>query len=262
MTTFALVTTMVDNSVLINCCTLSRGASRHAESAANLARTFSQIMLSIAASDRDACIGDLHAISPADRAMTLKMNARQIESVDGCVHQLIDAYGTTNPEKQALVYPDVSKNLSYAQLSSVTTALASILRTHGVSKGDAVPSLFEKSTHGVLATLATLKAGAAYIGLNSESPLGARILAVQTVGAKVVLTSRKLEKLAAELGLLVIVIDDDLLEECGQQNLSSHDVCHILPTDLAFIALTSGSTGIPKVSEQCFSGMFVNLTTH
>jgi malonyl-CoA/methylmalonyl-CoA synthetase len=60
-----------------------------------------------------------------------------------------------------------SGNVSYADIDPMTGRIQSMLKSHGVKKGDRVIVQVEKSTDAVLLYLACLRAGAIYIPLNT-----------------------------------------------------------------------------------------------
>ena len=74
------------------------------------------------------------------------------------------------PWVQRLCRPAQGQMLTYAQLDAQANQLAHHLRSRGVQPGSCVGLLMERSTSLMVAILATLKAGAAYMPMDPEYP--------------------------------------------------------------------------------------------
>lgn len=139
---------------------------------------------------------------------------------------------------QAIAVEFANKQLTYAELEQKTDALAAILLTRGIQKGHFIAIYQERSIDLVISILAILKAGAAYIPIDTHYP-AARTQAILTDSqAALVLTH---SALASQLSNVPILTLDNLslvpttytASECSQY-------------DAAYIIYTSGSTGTPK----------------
>jgi amino acid adenylation domain-containing protein/non-ribosomal peptide synthase protein (TIGR01720 family) len=132
--------------------------------------------------------------------------------------------------------------LTYNELNKQANRLANRLLTIGITAETPIAILMERSPEMVVATLAVLKAGGAYLPLHFAYPLERMNLIMEEAGAAVLL----LERSSAGRGPVysnVIVVDEDpsLLEEPD----TDPDV-RIDTDQLAYVIYTSGSTGIPK----------------
>jgi len=87
----------------------------------------------------------------------------------------IDARVAESPEATALI--DGARSLSYRELDVRANALAHELRARGVDLEDRVGVCCEPSIEQVVAVLAVLKAGAAYVPLDREDPRMPQIVA-------------------------------------------------------------------------------------
>jgi len=132
--------------------------------------------------------------------------------------------------------------LTYRDLNEQANHLAHRLIRAGVKAETAVGILMERSVEIVVATLAVLKAGGAYLPLHPAYPPERIRLIMEEAGASVLL----LDRANGDRGITapeIIVVDDDpylIAEDDRDPDVLVH------PDQLAYIMYTSGSTGIPK----------------
>lgn len=142
------------------------------------------------------------------------------------------------PEAVAVIYKN--KTVSYRELSETSDELATHLRNNGVRRGDLVGVFLERSEQLVVALLAILKAGAAYVPLDPAYPKERISFVIADAGIKAVVTETKLSyKLPAFNGDRIYV-DADWSQTAVVDKIIVH------PEDLAYVIYTSGSTGQPK----------------
>lgn len=132
--------------------------------------------------------------------------------------------------------------VAYRELNQRANRLAHRLIKSGVAAETPVAILMERSPEMVVATLAVLKAGGAYLPLHPAYPLERMRLIMDEAGAAVLL----LDGSSVARGLLhpnIVVVDEDpslLTEQDTDPNV------HIHTDQLAYVIYTSGSTGTPK----------------
>ncbi len=130
--------------------------------------------------------------------------------------------------------------LSYAELEDLSCRAAQVLRTRGVDRGDRVVIVAEKSVHTVVAMIAAMKLGAAFIPVDPGNP-PARIAKI-VADARAVLTitgERPMPEVEGSLSMA----------ELKSAVLEALPVAQDPPPgtdELAYILYTSGSTGTPK----------------
>ncbi|OLN97821.1 Nonribosomal peptide synthetase 8-like protein 4, partial [Colletotrichum chlorophyti] len=124
--------------------------------------------------------------------------------------------------------------------------LAAYLLKFGINKGDFVPILFEKSSVAVLAIVAIQKAGAAYVGFSAETPVNFLRECSSIADVPLIITSRQHEHLVEKIGRRALVLDQDLLRDLRDSADVENFSSTALPSDLAYLVFTSGSTGVPK----------------
>src|SRR5205085_846726 len=113
----------------------------------------------------------------------------------------------------------------------------------------------------VLALMATLKAGAAYVPLDPESPAERQSGILEESRATVVLTQQSLRANLPESEATVISLDAESLAGYSEQNLPRYATANAL----AYVIFTSGSTGTPKgvmISHQAICNHMAWLAEH
>ncbi|KAL7271990.1 NRPS [Rhizina undulata] len=171
-------------------------------------------------------------------------NAHWPKPVENCVHHLFEAVATIHPYSLAI---DTTGNdkLTYSQLENYATRLANHITSIGVQRGDLIPICFHKSSAMVVAMLAIMKAGAAYVPINPSSTKKRLEYLLQETKANLVLVDRTGDKIFHEL-VKTVSIETSFLDRLPP--LSA--LCTFLPaghpSDMAYTIFTSGSTGKPK----------------
>ncbi|MEE9385195.1 MAG: amino acid adenylation domain-containing protein [Nannocystaceae bacterium] len=159
-----------------------------------------------------------------------------------CIHELLAARVAQHPHANALSYRD--QTLTYWQIDAKANQLTRRLAQAGVVRNQLVGIHVGRSLDLVVAVLAVLKAGAAYLPLDPEYPSSRLEFMMIDSGACTVVTSD-----TARLGHIagparVIELDG---ERPGLSGLSEEPMAsRTRPGDLAYLIYTSGSSGEPK----------------
>ncbi|MDQ3898410.1 MAG: amino acid adenylation domain-containing protein [Actinomycetota bacterium] len=159
----------------------------------------------------------------------------------GTVPTLFAAQARRTPSAAAVTFGgDVS--LSYAELDDRANRLARHLLQAGVQPEDRVGVLMERSADLVVAVLAIVKAGGAYLPLDLKAPVDRIRLVLAEADSPVVVTDGVWEAVAREAhGRQTVVVG----AEAVAQPASDPGV-DVHPDQLAYVEYTSGSTGGPK----------------
>jgi amino acid adenylation domain-containing protein len=159
--------------------------------------------------------------------------------------QRIAEHAASAPD--ALAVQSGSERLTYAELDLRSNRLAEHLRASSGEKlgpDVLIGILLERSIDSVVSSLAVLKAGAAYLPLDPETPADRLSFMLRDSGLAAVITN---EELSGRLGSgpwNVIKIDTDrdrIAGHSGRMFDTEADADH-----LAYVIYTSGSTGQPK----------------
>ncbi|MCE5219205.1 condensation domain-containing protein, partial [bacterium] len=161
---------------------------------------------------------------------------------EASVHKLFQRQAERTPDAPAVEYPG-QEPLSYRELEALATALAHRLRGLGVGSGALVATWLEPSVEMVVAWLAILKAGAAYVPLDPASPAQRLGLLLDDTGAQVVITSAHLTAQLPQRDLTQVLLD---LKDVSTGEVPAEALPACSAEDLAYVMYTSGSTGQPK----------------
>ena len=133
--------------------------------------------------------------------------------------------------------------LTYRELEERANQVAHRLIGLGVRPDDRVAVLLERSVDLVVAILATVKAGAAYVPVHEGYPPDRRQWVVDHSGSAVLLADTAKRAGGLPTGVPTVIVDDDPAtaeQPVGDPSVPSH------PDQLAYVIHTSGSTGEPK----------------
>ncbi|UXI65931.1 non-ribosomal peptide synthetase [Tahibacter amnicola] len=157
------------------------------------------------------------------------------------IHDLFEAQVARTPEAVAVQFADQA--LSYAQLNARANRLARHLRGRGIGAGHRVGVCLDRNLDLVVALLAVLKAGAAYVPLDPAYPRERIGFTLGDSRASVVITHRHWRSLITE-SVPVCVLEDEA-QAIGLETADNLPPVQVA-RDLAYVIYTSGSTGVPK----------------
>ncbi|MEL5322375.1 amino acid adenylation domain-containing protein [Serratia nevei] len=161
----------------------------------------------------------------------------EVYPAQSCAHVLFEQWVQRTPDAVAVV--NDRDSLSYAQLNAHANQLAHQLIAQGVRPGDRVATSLERSVSLVIAQLAILKAGAAYVPLDPHLPVARQAWIIGDSGASLILCDRDIDReIAGEIACLRI----DRL----RQNPTHDPAVPRAGGAPVYIMYTSGSTGTPK----------------
>ncbi len=160
------------------------------------------------------------------------------------LHTLFFDQVAKQSENPAIITPEQA--FTYQQVSDRVCNLAQYLQQHlpelGVTSNQLVAVVMDKGWEQVVATLAILTVGAAYVPIDPQLPTQRRLHLLQETQVQIILTQSWLDT-SLEWG-------DNFTRVCVDTlSFSSNtDIPNPIqqPTDLAYIIYTSGSTGTPK----------------
>jgi non-ribosomal peptide synthetase component F len=165
---------------------------------------------------------------------------------DKFVHQYFESQAEKTPDQTALVFED--ERLTYRQLNERSNQLARHLQKLGVGSESVVGIYMQRSQWLVIAMLGVLKAGGAYLPLDTASPRERLSWMLDDTRPLAIVTEEDLADELPEHGAHVIRLDADwqTVERERGENLVSNVANNVLPDQLAYVIYTSGSTGRPK----------------
>ena len=137
------------------------------------------------------------------------------------------------------------------ELSSRARAWAGRLAACGIADESLVGIYLERSPEAIIAMMATLEAGGAYLPLDPSYPKERLEFMINDAGVRVLITDRKLRERLPDIGVEVLLADE--LPSADTNGCLLPDVCD--PDRLAYVMYTSGSTGLPKAVEVTHRGV-------
>ena len=144
------------------------------EQAKDLTETVSRSLISIIF-DIDGEIANVDLLGPSQKQRVLDWNDNYIE-----------------PAERAVPHDSWDGNLTYAELRQLVDYLAACLVSQGLCAEVLVPMCFYKSKWAIVAMLAFMKAGGAFVPLDPSSPNERRQGIVKEAGGHLVLASPEL----------------------------------------------------------------------
>ena len=153
-----------------------------------------------------------------------------------CIHQMLEAAAASAPDAIAAQFQ--AKTLSYGELEARANQLAQVLAGRGAGSGMRVGISLERSLEMLVAVLAVLKTGAAYLPLDPSFPKARLEFMASDAEIGILVTS---QGLAGKLDFVGTVVLADEPGSCSRPLGRDVD-----PGSVAYVLYTSGSTGKPK----------------
>ncbi|MEL6383134.1 MAG: amino acid adenylation domain-containing protein [Cyanobacteria bacterium J06626_18] len=257
-----------------------------------------QILLKGIAADPHQRLAELPLLTPAERHQQLhEWNDTQTPyASDRCFHHLFEAQVEQTPDAIALIFDPVDgselQQLTYTELNQRSNQLAHHLQSLGVGPEMIVGICLARSLDMIVAMLAVLKAGGAYLPLDPTYPPERLTFMLENSQASVLITARSLWAIAEETplpnphsplpkGAATAAVPQDanasadnmqptvpgatrqlFIDTDWPADQPTHSPTPPLPhspNSLAYLIYTSGSTGTPK-GVLIPQGGLVNLT--
>ncbi len=195
-------------------------------------------------------LGAVTLLTSDEQARITRWNeTRDVYPTQRSVPQLITRQATHQPGALAIEGPEPQQSLTYQELEQRANQLAHYLQRQGIGAESLVCLCLERSIDLVIAELAILKAGAAYVPLDPTHPISRLAYMLQDTRPAVLLTQQHLLEIVAaaskDCGVREVICLDNQSALCWQEETGE-----LMPTieleQLAYVIYTSGSTGQPK----------------
>jgi amino acid adenylation domain-containing protein len=198
-------------------------------------------VLEAAAADPETPVSRLPAQRPAARPAETAPETVEVPSTT--LHRLFEEQARRTPGAVAIIHDTAS--LTCAELDERANRLAQRLRRLGAGPEVRVGVCLERTPELVVALLAVLKAGAAYVPLDPAYPAERLRLTLADAASPLLVTQESLRGLLpARDGVAVVSIDRDAAEIAAES--AEGPGVEVSPRNLAYLIYTSGSTGVPK----------------
>jgi glycopeptidolipid biosynthesis protein len=143
------------------------------------------------------------------------------------------------PEAVAVTFE--GRAMTYGELDEASNRLAHLLARRGVAPGQRVALLLSRSAEAIVAILAVLKTGAAYVPIDPAVPAARMAFVLDDAAPIAAITTADLRPRLDGRALTVIDVGDPIVHSQPGTALPAPG-----PDDIAYLIYTSGTTGVPK----------------
>ncbi len=217
----------------------------------------------------EALLGALETLAPEQRQRAQdRWNETEHDLPTGDLTELIAATALRHPDREAVVSGE--ERLSYAALEERANRLAHVLIGRGVGAEDVVAIALPRSAEMIVAMLAVLKTGGAYLPLDPAYPPARIAMMLADASPRLVLSeaATAIELADGLAGCGVLQLDSaatraELQAAPALPPTDDHRRVPIDPCHPAYVIYTSGSTGKPKgvvVTRQGLGNLLCSLT--
>lgn len=148
------------------------------------------------------------------------------------------------PDRIAISFDHTS--ISYGELEARSTRLAQLLCQTGVKTEDLVALYVDRSAQMIVAMLAIMKAGAAYIPIDPNFPADRIAWILEDASPKLILTETALAEKLNQTTVPIQFLETLIAQTSDIHTDREPSVPVISPLNSAYVIFTSGSTGRPK----------------
>lgn len=163
-------------------------------------------------------------------------------SADYGVHQLIAQKAAQQPSLIAL--KDGNESLTYSELNQQVAIVAGQLFERGIVQGNRVGVSVERGVPMVVAMLAVMTCGAAYVPVDVNFPLSRKQQICEDAQLTCVISNPAFAAPFNDWSIEALLLDQIDMTSTPIKALTAYPA--VKPTDLAYVIYTSGSTGRPK----------------
>jgi amino acid adenylation domain-containing protein/non-ribosomal peptide synthase protein (TIGR01720 family) len=188
----------------------------------------------------DERAGTADLLDPAEHGAMIAAGRARAAPAAACLHDLVGRQIARTPDAVAVIAGEQS--LTFAGLDRRANQLAHVLIERGIRPDAVVAVCTSSCCDRVVALLAVLRAGAAYLLLESEQPRERLAAVLADAGVQVIVADDSTVGCEWPQRADVVVLRPDLI--AGRP--STAPAVSVLPDNLAYVIFTSGSTGRPK----------------
>lgn len=199
---------------------------------------FQELLASFAKAPSDAPLAQLTMLPRAEEASLLALGRpdRKLTDVVPCIATMTEATAARTPDAPALSMAGMDEIMSHGDLHRRANGLARVLQAQGAAPGQIVAICLGRSPEFVVALLAILKTGAAFLPVDPTYPKPVIDHMLTDCGAQLMVAHAGTDHPPG-----MTLIEPDAASEDTPPARPAPD-----PDRLAYVIYTSGSTGVPK----------------
>jgi amino acid adenylation domain-containing protein len=202
-----------------------------------------EILLNAIVTDPDQRLAELPLLTAPEQArlLTELNNTSQAFPEGESIPELFERQVAQHPEAIAVICED--RRLSYEELNRKANRIAHDLRLSGIGPEELVGVFLDRSVDMIAALLGIMKAGAAYVPIDTSYPAERVSFILRDARIKTLLTKHEPGNRLPETDASLIFVEDYQIS--AQQNEANPNSA-VTSGNLAYVIYTSGSTGKPK----------------
>jgi amino acid adenylation domain-containing protein/thioester reductase-like protein len=192
--------------------------------------------------DETVLFKDVEIVTAQEKKQILAYSENEgIAFPDTCIHTIFENIVRKYGGRTAVTC--IGQSITYEELNQRANAFALKLREVGVGRETIVAVVLPKSINTIIATLAVLKAGGAYLPIDPDFPSDRIRFMLSDSGTRYLISfANFIDKTDFDGFVFDVEKDHGYVPTIHYNNLETYNK----PGDLLYIIYTSGSTGTPK----------------
>ncbi|MDN0200046.1 amino acid adenylation domain-containing protein [Streptomyces sp. S.PNR 29] len=202
------------------------------------------LFLDTVAAEPGRPLGQVPLLTPGERELVQNRwnDTAEDYPAERTVSRLVSDLACAAPDRPAVRFE--GRELTYGELDQAADRLARHLLEQGAGRGSLVGVLLERSPDLLVALLAVMKTGAAYVPIDPIYPPARIGHMIEDSGARLVVTDEALGRTLTAFPVTPVTVAPHTAP--GSPEPAAAPVDRSEPDAAAYVIYTSGSTGLPK----------------
>jgi tyrocidine synthetase-3 len=220
-------------------------ASRYSVETVELMVQYFSNLMQRALTNIEAMIGNISVMSDEEfKRLVVDLNAKHAQSTpQKKIHELFQEQVRRTPHHVAVQYKE--NHLTYRELDEKANRFARCLKNKGIKTETIAAILLEHSPELIIAILAVLKAGGAYLPIDPAYPISRLNYFLEDSKTKHLITRKRVSDKIKFAGITIEPGDRELYDTSDEEEQRAVEAAESADR-LAYIIYTSGTTNKPK----------------